>query len=130
MLLVSGPALAGPVNVSDAWFRFLPAHLPAGGYFTVVNTTRRPLDITAASSPACAMLMLHKSGGEGGMSSMAMVDKVTVPAGGTLKFTPGGYHLMCDGAKMTVGGKAPVTLSLSDGSSVTAAFAVRDARGK
>jgi copper(I)-binding protein len=74
--------------------------------------------------------MLHKSGGAGGMSSMQMVDRVTVPAGGTLKFSPGGYHLMCDGAKMKVGGKAPVTFSLSDGSSVTVAFAVRNAAGK
>ncbi len=42
------------------------------------------------------MLMLHQSSNKGGMSGMDMVDKVIVPAGGTVRFAPGGYHLMCE----------------------------------
>ena len=129
-LLLASPALAAPVTVSDAWFRALPGNLPAGGYFTAHNAGTKPLAITGASSPACGMLRLHQSTDKGGMSGMDMVANVPLPAGGTAKFTPGGFHLMCTGAKMKIGAPVPVTLLLSDNSNVTAPFAVRDAKGK
>ena len=129
-LLLATPALAAPVTVSDAWFRSLPAGIPAGGYFIAHNGGRTNLAITGASSPACGMLMLHESSDKGGMSSMDMVEKVPLPAGGEARFTPGGFHLMCMQPKMTIGGKVSVALTLSDGSSVTVPFAVRDAKGK
>ena len=72
--------------------RALPAHLPAAGYFTLHNAGKDPLALTAASSPACGMLMLHKSTQSGGMGSMEDVASVPVPAGGDIKFAPGGYH--------------------------------------
>ena len=114
----------------DGWFRALPGTLPAGGYFSVHNAGTKNLAITGASSPACGMLMLHHSSDKGGMSGMEMVDKVEVPAGGGVSFAPGGYHLMCMNPHMKVGGTAPVTIGLSDGSKVSAPFAVRDARGR
>ena len=130
LLALGGAAKAAPVTVSNSWFRFLPAGLPAGGYFTARNSGSHDLAITGAQSPACGMLMLHQSSDKGGMSGMDMVDKVALPAGGTATFGPGGFHLMCDQPKMNVGGTVLVTLQLSDGSSVKASFAVRDARGK
>ena len=129
-LLLATPALAAPVTVSDAWFRSLPAGIPAGGYFIAHNGGRTNLAITGASSPACGMLMLHESSDKGGMSGMSMVEKVPLPAGGEARFTPGSFHLMCMQPKMTIGGKVSVALTLSDGSSVTVPFAVRDAKGK
>lgn len=127
------PAWAAPaakVAVTDGWFRALPAGLPAGGYFTIRNGGPKDLAITGAKSPACGMLMLHQSNNEGGMSVMGMVMSVPVPAGKSVSFSPGGFHLMCMDGKLKVGGQAPVTLSLSDGSSVSASFAVKDAKGK
>jgi copper(I)-binding protein len=129
-LLLATPAFAAPVTVSDAWFRSLPAGIPAGGYFIAHNGGRKDLAITGASSPACGMLMLHESSDKGGMSGMDMVEKVPLPSGGEARFTPGGFHLMCMQPKMTIGGKVSVALTLSDGSSVTTAFAVRDAKGR
>jgi periplasmic copper chaperone A len=130
LLALGGAAQAAPVTISNGWFRFLPAGLPAGGYFTARNSGSHDLAITSAGSPACGMLMLHQSSDKGGMSGMAMVDKVALPAGGTANFTPGGFHLMCDQPRMRVGSTVPVTLQLSDGSSIQASFAVKDARGK
>jgi copper(I)-binding protein len=125
-------ANAAPFEVTDGWFRALPGKLPAGGYFTAINGTGRELAILGASSDACGMLMMHQSSNKGGMSSMDMVDRVIVPAGGTVRFAPGGYHLMCENptAKMKVGGKVGVLLKLSDGSSVAAGFMVKNAAGK
>ncbi len=123
-------ASAAPFEVSDGWFRKLPGKLPSAGYFTARNTSRHDIAITDVRSDACSMLMMHRSSNKGGMSGMDMVDKVTVPAGGMVAFAPGGYHLMCDDPKMTIGAKAPVLLSLSDGTLVAVSFAVRGANGK
>src|SRR5262245_40812211 len=94
-LLIAAPASAADLTVSDAWIRALPAKLPAAGYFTLTNTGKVEVALTGASSPACGMLMLHKSTQSGGMGSMEDVTGVAVPAGGTITFAPGGYHLMC-----------------------------------
>ncbi len=132
-LLVSVAAAQGSeVKVSDAWLRALPAGLPAGGYFTLHNNTGKALTLTGASSAACGMLMLHKSDDMGGMMHMEDVTKVEVPAGGTIKFAPGGYHLMCmePSADIKPGGKVRITLGFSDGSRVETPFAVRSASGQ
>jgi copper(I)-binding protein len=130
LLMTTVAAQAAPFDVGDAWFRALPGKLPAGGYFTAQNNTRRDIAIVQATSDACGMLMIHRSSNKGGMSGMDMVDKVTVPAGGLVNFAPGGYHLMCDQPRMKIGSKVAVLLKLSDGSVVAVAFSVRGASGK
>jgi hypothetical protein len=133
LLLAAGPAFAaGPLSVSDAWIRAMPAGIPSGGYFTLRNNGARDVVLTGAATPACGSLMLHKSENTGGMSSMHHVDEVDVPAGGSISFAPGGYHLMCMQATsaITPGAKVPVTLTFKDGGKVTASFAVRNAAGK
>jgi copper(I)-binding protein len=130
LLLMTGVANAAPLDINDAWFRALPGKLPAGGYFTAQNNTRRDIAIAGASSDACGMLMIHQSSNKGGMSGMDMVEKVTVPAGAKVAFAPGGYHLMCEAPKMKIGARVPVLLNLSDGTAVAVGFAVKGAMGK
>ena len=130
VLATSMGAQAAPFDVSGAWFRSLPGKLPAGGYFTVQNNTGREVAITGASSDACGMLMIHQSSNKGGMSGMSMLEQVKVPAGGIVRFAPGGTHLMCEQPRMKIGGKVPVTLHLAGGNSATVAFEVRGATGK
>jgi len=88
--LVQSATAAPGVTVSDAWMRALPGGLPAGGYFTLRNKTSKTLTLQSASSPACGVLMLHKSDTMGGMATMANVDSIDVRPGGTLEFSPGG----------------------------------------
>jgi periplasmic copper chaperone A len=132
MLLAAtaGGAQAGGVTVTDAWIRALPPSVPSGGYFTLHNGTVKPVTLTTAQSPACGMLMLHKSDSAAGMTSMDDVTELVVPAGGTVKFAPGGYHLMCMEATAKPGQHVPVTLNFRGGAKVTASFAVRNAAGK
>jgi len=126
------------LTVTNAWMRALPSSVPSGGYFTLHNPGSTPVILTGASSPACGMLMLHKTSGMddmSGMSGMAKMEDVTevaVPAGGTLSFTPGGYHLMCMNASALLkpGARVPVTFAFKDGTSLKATFAVRNAAGK
>ncbi|MBV9991192.1 MAG: copper chaperone PCu(A)C [Alphaproteobacteria bacterium] len=126
------PASAADLTVSDAWIRALPAKLPAAGYFTLTNTGKAEVSLTGASSVACGMLMLHKSAQSGGMGSMEDVAAVAVPAGGTIRFAPGGYHLMCMDPTPAVkpGGKIGVELTFAGGARLAADFAVKNAQGK
>ncbi len=128
---VALPAQAA-TTISDAWFRALPNRLPAAGYFTLKNSGPKQVTLNAADSPACGMLMLHKTENMGGMNHMSMIDSVDVPAGGSLSFAPGGYHLMCmDPAPvMKAGASVPVTLKFTDGSVLKADFPVKAATGK
>jgi copper(I)-binding protein len=130
LILSVASASAAPFDVTGAWFRALPGKLPAGGYFTLQNNSRSDVAITGARSDACGMLMIHQSSNKAGMSGMDMMEQVKVPAGAQVKFAPGGYHLMCEGAKMKIGTKVPVLLNLSDGTAVAVAFQVRGATGK
>ena len=117
---------AAAASISDGWFRALPASVPSGGYFTLRNTGTTKLTLTDVQSPACGMLMMHKSS-NGGMAHVMSLD---IAAGETLRFSPGGYHLMCMDSRLKPGTAAPVTLRFADGSTATATFAVKSATGK
>ncbi len=98
--IVAAPASAADLVVTNAWITALPAHLPAGGYFTIHNGGSRDVQrLPVRQSAACGMLMLHKSSDTSGMDSMSDMDSVAVAAGATLAFAPGGYHLMCTDPK-------------------------------
>jgi copper(I)-binding protein len=124
------PAKPAPLAVSDAWIRLLPGN--SAGYFTLRNNGTAKVQLTGADTPACGMLMLHKSEEKGGMSSMQDVQSVDVPAGGSVSFSPGSYHLMCMDAKpsLKLGASVPVTFSFKGAPPLTARFDVRSATGK
>ena len=131
-LVLLAPALARAgeaVQVQAPWFRFLLASIPAGGYLTLENTGAAPAVLVGASSPGCGMMMLHRTETSGGTDRMVGVKQVTIPAHGTFRFAPGGYHLMCMEPKMHLGQTVPVTLRFADGSRITAPFPVRGADG-
>ena len=128
----STAAAAGGITIDKPWLRFIIKDRPAAGYFTLRNDTDRKIELTGASSSGCGMVMLHQSKETGGVDKMLPVKSVTVPAHGTLSFTPGSYHLMCMNAKPALkpGASAKVTLLFQDGARLTADFAVRNAAGK
>lgn|SRR5690348_7893294 len=130
-LLLSSPAYGTDLMITDAWIRAMPGHLPAAGYFTIRNGGRDPVSLSGASSPACGMLMLHRSSSDNGMSSMSDVESIAIPAGGTMRFAPGGYHLMCmDPKPLMHGARVPITLQFSNGRTLATTFLVKDARGR
>jgi periplasmic copper chaperone A len=128
---VAGAGQAG-LALSDPWFRLVMPPLPAAGYFTLSNTSTTPQTLIGAASPACGMLMLHRSVDQGGQERMVEVASIPVPARGKVSFQPGGYHLMCmlPTTAMRLGQSVPVTFRFADGGSLTASFPVRNATGK
>jgi len=129
-LLLPGLAAAQQaVTVQKPWMRYLLPNIPAAGYMTLVNAGSAPVIFTGATSPACGMLMLHKSEDDSGMAMMMDVPDITIPAHGSQIFAPGGYHLMCMQPNMKIGGTVPVTLNFQGGSSVSANLPVYGAQG-
>ena len=131
IVILASPARATPI-VSNGWIRLLPAGLPAAGYFDLHNGGGKVISLTGAASPACGMLMLHKSGDVGGTMRMDEVGSIEVAPHATLKFAPGGYHLMCmmPSTGLKPGQHTPVTLTFGDGTNVTGDFVIRNAAGK
>jgi copper(I)-binding protein len=132
-LALAAPGLAqaeATVTVSDGWIRALPGNLPAAGYFNLHNAGSTTVSLVGASSPACGMVMLHKTESMNGMAEMADVQSVDVAAGTTFAFSPGGYHLMCMNPQpLHPGSTVGMTLILSDGARIESSFHVRNAAG-
>ncbi|HZD92304.1 MAG TPA: copper chaperone PCu(A)C [Pseudolabrys sp.] len=117
-------ALAAGLKIEKPWMRLIIKARPAAGYFTLANGTGKPVTLTGASSSACGMAMLHETKEVNGVAEMMHVGAIKVPAGGTLTFRPGGYHIMCMQPKMAIGDHVPVTLTFADGQTATAPFTV------
>jgi copper(I)-binding protein len=131
LALCAAPARAAPasVMVSDCWVRLLPGTLPSGGYFNVMNMSDKAVNLVGVDTAAFGMAMLHQTQSNGSTSTMVMIDKAPVPANGTLKFAPGGYHLMLEKPThaVKVGMSIPMTFNFDDGEKITSQCKVKSA---
>lgn len=122
LALLAGCGKAGSAQVEDAWIR-LPAvpGRPGAAYFRL-HTAADPKILLTVRTPAAVRSELHESmkTGAGGMSMRAL-DKVAVPAAGSVAFAPGGRHVMLfDVAPdLKPGATAKLTLAFADGTTMT-----------
>jgi len=131
-LLLSGgvhATSAEHIRASHAWIRVLPGNLPAGAYVTLENDSDQPAALSSASSTAYAEVMLHQSSNEGGVSRMAMLHSLAIPAHGKVLLEPASYHLMLMKAAATVkpGDTVRLNLKFADGSTLATDFVARPA---
>lgn len=106
-------ATGSSVRIADAWVRApAPGQKTAGAY--VALTSDRDAAIVAAGSAAAARVEMHSTSTEGGVMRMRALPRIELPAGRTVKLTPGGFHLMLIDVKqpLKVGDKVPLTLSV------------------
>jgi copper(I)-binding protein len=106
---------SGGISVTGAWIRSSTAMTGAlAGYMVITNNGPEADTLLSASSPIATTVQLHETvtvtpapdasgmGAMGsampssgsGMMTMVEVPKVDIPAGGTVEFKPGGYHVM------------------------------------
>lgn len=85
-------------KVTKAWVR-LPAVAgqPAAAYFTIQGDRSDETLVKIESTLARNTQMHESMGTAGGMSGMAPLATVKVPAGGTVQFSPNGRHAMLFG---------------------------------
>lgn len=95
MLSGCGDAVPKQQSVTDAWVR-LPAVAgnPGAAYFELAGGSV-PDRLMSVSSPQAVRAEMHDTVMAGGMMKMAEIEGgVEVSAGGTLRFAPGGKHVM------------------------------------
>lgn len=94
-LATSGCAKEKELQVTDAWVRMsaVPTN-PSAGYFTVRGGPADVQLISVSSTVAIRAEMHETMSGHQGMASMKPLDTVAIPAGGEVKFEPGGRHVM------------------------------------
>ena len=121
----SAPHPAAP-QVKAAWSRPAAAGTTAGGFMTLVNPGPKADALVSVESPLASAVQVHQSMMHDGMSMMHAVTSVPLPAGGSVTFAPGGYHLMfLEVAKaLNVGDTLPATLTFASGAKVKATFVV------
>jgi copper(I)-binding protein len=106
-----------------AWVR-LPAvgGAPAAGYLTLTGG-RKATALVRVESAMVQRIEMHESmGGAGGVMTMKPLDRLDVPAGGTVSFAPAGKHLMLFGIDPAVkpGTAVPLRFGFADGTTAEA----------
>lgn len=102
-------------------------------YFTLTNNTQNERTLVSVSAPqsVAAMTEIHETSMEDGMMQMQEIEEgVTVSAGATVEFTPGGKHLMLMGlqAPLEAGNTLTLTLIFDDDTQIEQQFAIVDMR--
>ena len=112
-------AQAPSITVTDAWVLATPASDVAAVYLTVRNTGTAPVTVVGAES-SVAEAMIHESTVQGGVSRMRPQGSLVVAPGQTLKFQPGGLHVMLHGLKhpLSPGDSVSMALRLQPGGSL------------
>jgi periplasmic copper chaperone A len=123
VVMAQAPALV----VRDAWTRQAPGTDVAAVYLTVWNPTPNPITIVGIESSIAGHAMIHETKTEGGQSRMRPHEQLVVAPGQTVKFEPGGLHVMLHGLKQSipVGQSVPLVLLLADGGKIPVAAVVR-----
>jgi periplasmic copper chaperone A len=98
----------GEVQIHDAWARPVEAVAPTAGdahahhaggvnsavYLNLRNTSREADRLVGVESPVARTAEIHHSQLEDGIVRMRRVDGISLDAGETVEFRPGGLHLM------------------------------------
>jgi copper(I)-binding protein len=126
---LSAAPVAAEIHIEDAWIRWLPANLPAGGYLTLTNTGSTSRLLTGASSPDFGQIGFHLTREHNGMSDMTPVASIELKPRVPIRFAPGGYHLMLMQPKRSLrpGDRVLITLRFAQGPPIDVPFAVRAA---
>ena len=95
---------------------------PAAAYFTIQGGRSAKTLVRMESALATKTEMHRNMPGMAGMTSMAPLDHVDLPAGGTVQFKPGGNHAMLFGLDPQVkpGTAVPIRFGFSDGTTAEA----------
>jgi copper(I)-binding protein len=122
-VMAQTPAL----TVLDAWIRQVPGSDVAAAYLTLRNPTAKPITVMSIESSVAEHVMIHETKTVGGQSQMRPHEQLVIAPGETVKFEPGGLHVMLMGVKQpaVVGKSIPLVLVLADGTKVQVAAVVR-----
>lgn len=147
----SGSGSDGGIEVTGAWSRPSPMVAGAGAaYMTITNKGSAADALLGAASDVAMTVEVHETvameapaatdgmggmetpaatdGVGGGMVGMRPVERVEIPAGGTVELKPGGYHIMLIGLKkeLEVGSTIEITLTFEKAGEIMVKAEVRE----
>ncbi len=102
-------------KVEGAWVRSsVPGQQGTGAFMKL--TSRQAMQLVGVSTPVAGTAEVHEMKMQGDIMRMRQVAGVDLPAGQTVEFKPGGYHLMLMDLKQTLkpGTSVPLTLVFRD----------------
>lgn len=92
----------------------LPATDTAVAYLTLHNDTRADLEIARVSSNEFTSVSLHETRIENNRSEMHALGSLSIAAGSSVDFEPGGKHVMLRSPRNAVAAGSPVSLKFHD----------------
>ena len=99
-LLLAAPAMAAGITASGGWALATPPHVSAAAaYVTIVNQGADDDVLTGASAAVAGNTSLHQTLHQNGVDEMRPLPSLTVKAGQSVSFAPGGMHIMLMGLK-------------------------------
>jgi periplasmic copper chaperone A len=124
----TAPSASAP-TVSSAWARPAPADGQSAAYFDIDGASAMDT-LLAVTSPAAGMVEIHETmTDDAGMTGMHPIERLEVPAGATIRFEPGGYHLMLMdlAGELVVGQTIELDFQFELGGQVTVTAEIRQA---
>lgn len=118
------------LHIMNAWINDAPPMLKhRAGYMVIHNMGDTDIVLESASSDAFETVEFHESLLDGDQVQMRQRKTIKVDAGKTVKFQPGGLHLMLlnKQKELKQGDAAGITLSLANGETIDVNLSVKKA---
>lgn len=121
ILIVSQAAFSDSkkaITIENARIRAVPAASPnSGGFMLIKNDSGAAVNLIKAESDISESVELHNMIMTEGVMKMRPVDKIEIPANGSVELKPGSFHIMFIGLKAPLqkDQKKTVTLHFSNG---------------
>ncbi|MGD2172661.1 MAG: copper chaperone PCu(A)C [Gammaproteobacteria bacterium] len=122
------PSLArAELLFDDAWIKNLPPSVPVrAGYMTVSNPDQQSVKIIGLRGDGFERIEIHRSVMRDGEMHMEELPELEIGAGESMRFEPGGLHLMMYPLEPTRPGESyTIDIELGDGSIRTIEMTVR-----
>ena len=131
---------SGGIKVTEPWARNAPKTAGAGAAYMVIQNTGSAADaVVGGTSPVAKAVEVHEtyvvnsampdaSAGTGSvMMGMRKIDRLEIPAGGSVELKPGSYHLMLIDLtqELKAGEKIEITLKFEKAGDVKVSAEVR-----
>jgi copper(I)-binding protein len=89
------PENAPGIVLSDARVQLpVVSGRPGAAYFTLTQASGPPRKLVAVAVAMAGRTEMHETAKDGAMSTMKPVGEVPIASGETVRFAPGGYHVM------------------------------------
>jgi periplasmic copper chaperone A len=118
----------GDITISSRVVRAsLTGSANSAAYMVIANGGAQPDRLVAARCACAASVGIHKTEDMGGMSMMASVGPIVIPAHGQVTFRPGGLHLMLTHLKepLADGGQQDIILVFQRAGTMRVGFHIR-----